>query len=92
VVRQAVGAAGKLHAARQLREVLKENAKAGYGDYRAPPMVQDDVADQYTFNDFVLRRFTETLKDAIDPNGILSPGRAGVWPAAYRSMRGSLRG
>ena len=71
--------------------MLEENAKLGYGDYRAPPMLQDDVADQYSFNDFVLRRFHETLKDAIDPNGILSPGRAGVWPAAFRSLRGALR-
>ena len=54
-------------------------------------MLQDDVADQYSFNDFVLRRFNETLKDAIDPNGILSPGRAGIWPAAFRSMRGGMR-
>jgi 4-cresol dehydrogenase (hydroxylating) len=83
---------GKLAAARKLREVLAENAKLGYGDYRAPPFLQDDVADQYSFNDFVLRRFSEQLKDAIDPNGIISPGRAGVWPAPFRHMRGSLRG
>jgi 4-cresol dehydrogenase (hydroxylating) len=82
---------GKLAAARKLREVLKENALLGYGDYRAPPMLQDDVADQYSFNDFALRRFVETMKDAVDPNGIISPGRAGVWPAAFRFMRGAMR-
>jgi 4-cresol dehydrogenase (hydroxylating) len=82
---------GKKKAAAMLRRVLAENAKLGYGDYRAPPMLQDDVADQYSFNNHVLRRFNETLKDAIDPNGIIMPGRAGVWPAAYRSLRGSLR-
>ena len=74
-----------------VRRILEENAKRGFGDYRAPPMLQDDVADQYSFNNHVLRRFNETLKDAADPNGILSPGRAGVWPKAYRSLRGSLR-
>ena len=83
--------AGKKKAAQLLRETLKANAARGYGDYRAPPMLQDDVADQYSFNNHVLRRFNETLKDAIDPNGILSPGRAGVWPAVYRSLRGALR-
>ena len=83
---------GKLAATERLRQVLEENAKLGYGDYRAPPILQDDVADQYSFNDFALRRFNETLKDAIDPNGIVSPGRAGVWPAPYRHMRGALRG
>jgi 4-cresol dehydrogenase (hydroxylating) len=82
---------GKKKAAHLLRQTLQENAARGYGDYRAPPMLQDDVADQYSFNNHVLRRFNETLKDAIDPNGILSPGRAGVWPMAYRSLRGALR-
>jgi 4-cresol dehydrogenase (hydroxylating) len=82
---------GKKRAVERLRQVLKENAARGYGDYRAPPMLQDDVADQYSFNDFVLRRFHETLKDAIDPNGVLSPGRGGIWPAAHRSLRGALR-
>jgi hypothetical protein len=38
-----------------------------------------------------VRRFHETLKDSIDPNGIISPGRGGVWPAAYSSLRGALR-
>jgi (+)-pinoresinol hydroxylase len=82
---------GKKHAVEQLRQVLAENAKRGYGDYRAPPMLQDDVADQYSYNNHVLRRFNEAIKDAIDPNGILSPGRGGIWPAAHRSLRGSLR-
>jgi 4-cresol dehydrogenase (hydroxylating) len=82
---------GKKQAATMLRRVLEENAKLGYGDYRAPPMLQDDVAEQYSFNNHALRRFHETLKDAIDPNGIIMPGRAGVWPAAHRSLRGSLR-
>jgi 4-cresol dehydrogenase (hydroxylating) len=82
---------GKQRATVMLRRILEENAKLGYGDYRAPPILQDDVADQYSFNDHALRRFNETLKNAIDPNGILSPGRAGIWPAAYGSLRGSLR-
>jgi len=43
------------------------------------------------FNDFALRRFRETLKGAVDPNGILSPGRAGIWPAPFRSLRGAMR-
>ncbi len=83
--------AGKKKAAELLRKTLAENAKRGYGDYRAPPMLQDDVSDQYSFNNHALRRFHETLKDAIDPNGVLSPGRAGIWPRAYASLRGALR-
>ena len=32
----------------------------------------DLAAEQYSFNDHVYRRFCETIKDAVDPNGILS--------------------
>jgi (+)-pinoresinol hydroxylase len=82
---------GKLRQLKELREVLKMNAEAGYGDYRAPPLLQDDVAEQYSFNNHALRRFNETMKDAIDPNGILSPGRGGIWPKAHRARRGAIR-
>jgi 4-cresol dehydrogenase (hydroxylating) len=27
---------------------------------------------------------TETIKDAVDPAGILSPGKQGIWPARLR--------
>jgi 4-cresol dehydrogenase (hydroxylating) len=60
-------------------------AKAGYGEYRSPPIFQDLVSDMYSFNDHSLRRFTQTMKDSIDPNGIIAPGRGGIWPARYRS-------
>ena len=53
--------------------------------------LQDDVADQYSFNDLALRRFNETLKDAIDPNGILGARPRRRWPKAFRSMRGGMR-
>lgn len=46
--------------------------------------MQDRVASLYDFNDHAYRRFVETLKDAVDPNGILSPGKQGIWPRRYR--------
>jgi hypothetical protein len=27
----------------------------------------------------------ETIKDAIDPNGIFSPGKNGIWPKRMRA-------
>jgi 4-cresol dehydrogenase (hydroxylating) len=35
-------------------------------------------------NDNILRRFHETVKDAVDPKGILSAGRYGIWPKLLR--------
>lgn len=67
-----------------MRKLIKLGAENGYGEYRTPPMFQHQVMDTYAFNDNILRRFCETLKDAVDPNGIISPGRGGFWPRAMR--------
>lgn len=64
--------------------LLKTASDHGYAEYRAAPLYQDKVADSYAFNHHALRRFHERLKDAIDPRGILSPGRGGIWPAHLR--------
>jgi 4-cresol dehydrogenase (hydroxylating) len=56
----------------------------GWAEYRAPAAFQDLVSDTYDFNDHALRRLRESIKDAVDPNGILSAGRYGVWPKHIR--------
>lgn len=78
-------------------EVEKDNAnklfvnlvddarKAGYGEYRAHVEHMDLVAKQYDFNGNALMRLNERIKDELDPNGILSPGKQGIWPRRYRS-------
>jgi 4-cresol dehydrogenase (hydroxylating) len=64
---------------------VKLAADAGLGEYRCAPAYQDVIARTYSFNNNALLRFQETLKDAIDPNGIMSPGRYGIWPRHLRS-------
>ncbi len=59
-------------------------AQHGWGEYRTAPAYQDAVMSVYSFNDHALLRFHERVKDAIDPNGILSPGRYGIWPRHLR--------
>ena len=53
-------------------------------EYRAPAVFQDAVSDTYGWNNNALRRFREQIKDAVDPNGIISAGRYGVWPKHLR--------
>lgn len=74
--------------ARSLMEVLvKDSAADGYGEYRAHVNYMDHIADTYDFNHHALWRLNETLKDAVDPNGILAPGKSGIWPKAMRGKR-----
>jgi 4-cresol dehydrogenase (hydroxylating) flavoprotein subunit len=67
--------------------LVEATAKAGYGLYRAHLQFMDLVAEQYDWGGHALRRFNETIKDALDPNGILSPGKQGIWPASMRAPR-----
>jgi 4-cresol dehydrogenase (hydroxylating) len=59
-------------------------SERGWAEYRAPAAFQDMIADTYSYNNHALRRLRETIKDAVDPNGILSAGRYGVWPKHLR--------
>ena len=44
----------------------------------------DDVAETYSFNNNINMRLNEWIKDSVDPNGIIAPGKNGVWPRGYR--------
>jgi 4-cresol dehydrogenase (hydroxylating) len=58
--------------------------KQGYGEYRAHLSFMDLATDQYGFNDHAARRFNETIKDTLDPNGIIAPGKSGIWGRRMR--------
>jgi (+)-pinoresinol hydroxylase len=59
-------------------------AEHGWAEYRTAPAYQATIMGTYSFNNNALLRFHETLKDAVDPNGILSAGRYGIWPKHLR--------
>ncbi len=78
----------QLAKARSLYEqVIRVASDQGWGIYRAHAAFMDAVMDRYSFNDHALLRMNETLKDALDPNGILSAGRYGIWPKQLRKER-----
>jgi len=58
----------------------------GWGFYRAHNAFHDKVMSLLSYNDHALPKLHATLKDALDPNGILSAGRYGIWP---KHLRGS---
>ena len=70
--------------------LIKDAREQGYGEYRTHLSYMDDVAATYDFNHHALLRLNEKVKDALDPNGILAPGRNGIWPKTYRDQRGKL--
>jgi len=69
------------------RKIVQVAAEHGWGEYRTAPAHQAAVMDTYSFNNHALLRFHETVKDAVDPNGILSAGRYGIWPRHLRQER-----
>jgi (+)-pinoresinol hydroxylase len=70
------------------RRLVKVAAEHGWGEYRTHTAFMDDIAEAYSFNNHALRRLHETLKDSLDPNGILAPGKNGVWPKRLRKANG----
>lgn len=74
----------KRRAARLMREMIAACAKEGFGEYRTHLLFADQIAWTYGWGNQALLRFNETLKDALDPHGILAPGRNGIWPKKYR--------
>jgi 4-cresol dehydrogenase (hydroxylating) len=67
--------------------LIETAARNGWGEYRTHTLWYDDVAKSYGFNNNALLRWNETVKDAVDPKGIIAPGKMGIWPKAYRDQR-----
>ena len=69
------------------KQVVQRAAEHGWGEYRTAPAFQETIMGTYSYNNHALLRFHETLKDAVDPNGIISAGRYGIWPKHIREKK-----
>jgi 4-cresol dehydrogenase (hydroxylating) len=65
--------------------LIERAAAAGYGEYRTHVRYMDEVAGIYDWNGGALAALNARVKDALDPHGILAPGKQGIWPARLRT-------
>ncbi|KAF9894961.1 hypothetical protein FE257_004583 [Aspergillus nanangensis] len=73
------------------KNLLRDGTRQGYLPYRTHVSYMDDLAAELQFNDSAFVRFNADLKDSLDPNGILSPGKSGIWNKnVSRIQRGPL--
>jgi 4-cresol dehydrogenase (hydroxylating) len=75
----------------KLRDIIKElvavSAERGWGEYRTAPAFYELIMGAYSYNDHALRELLETIKDAVDPNGIMSPGRYAIRSRGLREAK-----
>ena len=67
--------------------LVQEAAAEGYGEYRTHIRYMDAIAGTYKWNDNALMKMHQSIKDALDPKGILAPGKSGIWPKHLRDGR-----
>ncbi|KAK3693207.1 hypothetical protein B0T22DRAFT_476049 [Podospora appendiculata] len=63
-------------------DLISDAAKQGWVEYRTHVQYMDRVAAKLDFNDGAFGKVTRLLKDTLDPNGVLAPGKSGVWNSA----------
>ena len=66
-----------------IQTLVDDAAKMGWGEYRTHLALMDQIAGTYNFNDNAQMKLNETIKNALDPKGILAPGKNGIWPKSY---------
>lgn len=70
--------------------LIDDAAERGWGEYRTHLALMDQVAGTYNFNDNAQMKLNEAIKNALDPKGILAPGKNGIWPRKYSSREREL--
>ena len=67
-----------------MRTLIAHASKAGFGTHRTHLAAMDLAAQGYGWNDGALMRLSERLKDALDPQGLIAPGKSGIGGRSYR--------
>lgn len=68
---------------RLIKTLIEDAAAKGWGEYRTHLALMDQIASTYSFNNNSMMKLNETIKNALDPKGILAPGKNGIWPKNY---------
>lgn len=61
------------------RNLLTDAVQQGYSEYRTHVDYMDAISSHFNFNKGALRNFVQVMKDVLDPNGVISPGKSGIW-------------
>jgi len=69
------------------RQLVADAKEQGYGEYRTHLDYMDLMTGSYDFGNSALLRMNEMVKDALDPNGVIAPGKSGIWGSAWRELR-----
>jgi hypothetical protein len=67
--------------------LIDDAAERGWGEYRTHLALMDQVAGTYSFNNNAQMKLNVAIKNALDPKGILAPGKNGIWPKSYDQSR-----
>ena len=73
-----------------IRTLIDDCAARGWGEYRTHLAVMDQIMGTYSWNNNSFLNFNEVIKNAVDPNGIIAPGKSGIWPKQYSKQQWKL--